>query len=267
MPELNTGRQKGRAGPGDPGHQGLGDLALLESSNDPVLVLAAQLAQACDHLYGRIHFIAHYVVQHGGAGIAISSDGHTLVNAVGVAGDYIEGLIEHASRLGDESHTSRPVELGGDDILNGSRSIADAKSPRSHAAHCGRSYDYLAFGAGCSPEDAGLPFRNALGYNRHNANALLGQRLHAGIKGRAVAGEVDHHIRFRIGLGRQRYCPEHGQDDLLASPEGLVNAGPAGIDDGGYAGAVPVADIIEVQHALDGIGLKAVDESLGASVE
>ena len=82
-----------------------------------------------------------------------------------------------------------------------------------------------------------------------------------------MAGEVDHHIRFGIGLGRQRYGPEHGQDDLLASPEGLVNAGPAGIDDGGYAGAVPVADIIEVQHALDGIGLKAVDESLGASVE
>ena len=267
MPELNAGWQKRRAGSGNPGNQGLGDLALLQSSDDPVLILAAQLAQAGDHLYGRILFITHYMVEHGGARIAVSSDGHSLVNAVGVAGDNIEGLIEHASGLGDKSHATWPIELGGDDILYGSRGIADAKSPRSHAAYCGRADDYLALGPGCSAQDAGLPLRNALGNDRHHANALLGQRLHAGIKCRAVAGEVDHHIRLGIGLGRQRYGPEHGQDDLLASPEGLVNAGPAGIDDGGYAGAVPVADIIEVQHALDGIGLKAVDESLGASVE
>jgi Lon protease-like protein len=46
-----------------------------------------------------------------------------------------------------------------------------------------------------------------------------------------------------------------------------VNTGSTGIDDGRYAGVGAIADVIEVQHALDGIGLIAVDEGFRVPIK
>ncbi len=66
-------------------------------------------------------FIAEYMVEHCRARIAISAYGHALVNAIGVSGYDVKGLVEHASRFGDEAHASWSVKLRGDDVLDGSR--------------------------------------------------------------------------------------------------------------------------------------------------
>ena len=260
MAELNAGRQDRRAGPCHPCYQRLFDLSLFQSLNDPVLVFAAQFAKTGDHLDGRVLFVTQDVVEQCRSWIAITSDGHSFVNAVRISGDDVEGLVEHASRFGDETHTSRPVELGGDDILDGPCSIADTEGPCRHAAHCGWTDDDLMELSGCGTHDARLPLRHALGNDGHGSNCLLLQCLHGGLEGGTVTGKVHHYIGFRIGLGRQGDCLVHGQNDLFSSPECLMNAGSAGIDDSRDAGRFTFADVVEVQHALDGIGLIAVDE-------
>ncbi|VVB65257.1 Uncharacterised protein [uncultured archaeon] len=82
-----------------------------------------------------------------------------------------------------------------------------------------------------------------------------------------MRGEVHHHVCLRVCFGSLGYGLEHREDDLLGSPEGLVNARAVGVDDGRNAWAISLADVVEVQHPLDSIGLVAVNEGLGAPIE
>lgn len=63
------------------------------------------------HRYRGVILVAQEVVNKPGARVAVSSNCHTLVHAIGVTSNNIVELVRHTTTLRHISHTSRPVEL------------------------------------------------------------------------------------------------------------------------------------------------------------
>ncbi len=68
-------------------------------------------------------------------------------------------------------------------------------------------------------------------------------------------------LSIPIYSGYLLYC-DLADDDLFCPPKGLVNACAAWIYDCSDAWDISLADIIEVEHSLDSIGLVAEDKGL-----
>ena len=90
----------------------------LDSLDDAVLLNTTDLTEQDKHLAVGVRLVAEQVVDEGRAGVAVTTDGNTLVRAVGDEREDVIQLVGHASGLGDVADRSRAVELGSDDVIH-----------------------------------------------------------------------------------------------------------------------------------------------------
>ena len=109
-------------------------------------------------------------------------------------------------------------------------------------------------------EDARAPLGNALGYHAHGADVRVVQRFHAGVEGAPEGGEVDHHVGLGVLERGRGQGPVDGQQDLALAEKHLVHPVAARVHYGRHRRDFAPAGVVEVQHALDGVGLVAVND-------
>mmetsp|Transcript_71915 Transcript_71915/g.155306 ORF Transcript_71915/g.155306 Transcript_71915/m.155306 type:complete len:858 (-) Transcript_71915:25-2598(-) len=269
--ELHLRREAGGAGADAPGDDGLRDAAALHGVHELVLVDAADLAEEEEHLGLGVVLVAEEVVQEAAARVAVTADGDALVDAVGAAGDHVVQLVGHAARLGDVRHGAGAVQARHDDVVQHAASVADAEAAGLDAADGGRADEANLLVLGRLDDGLGLLLRHALSDDRHG----LDVGIHHGIEGRLVdraeGGEVDEDGGLRVlraGLLR-RGVDRH--ENLLSAPVELhVVVAREGEDHGLHRGLLALAHVVEVEHALHGAVLHAVDDGrrlLGRSDE
>lgn len=92
---------------------------------------------------------------------------------------------------------------------------------------------------------------------------LESARVHA-----TGAGEVDDDVDVTVLLHGLLDCGVHGEERLACAPVELLDVMTAeGVNHGGDGGRGAPARVVEVEHALDGAGLQAVDERARGRVE
>jgi hypothetical protein len=65
------------------------------------------------------------VVDEGGTGVPVTTNGNTLEHTVGGVGNDVVQLVGHTSGLGDVGDGTRAVQLGGDDVVHHTTSVAN----------------------------------------------------------------------------------------------------------------------------------------------
>ena len=93
------------------------------------------LAQKHNHLAVRVGLVAQDVVDERGAGVAVATNGHALVHAVGVARDNVVELVGHAARLGHVRNAAGAVQLGVDDVVHHAARVAHLEAAGLDASH------------------------------------------------------------------------------------------------------------------------------------
>lgn len=74
-------------------------------------------------------FLPHIHAQQGrGIYLPVPANGHTFKNAIGGAGNDVVKFIGHATRAGHVSHAARPIELGGQDVVQHASGISDLET-------------------------------------------------------------------------------------------------------------------------------------------
>jgi hypothetical protein len=68
------------------------------------------------------------VVNEGGAGITVTTNGNTLVDTIGVVGNDVVQLVGHTSGLGDITDGTLAVELRGDDVVHHTSGVTDLEA-------------------------------------------------------------------------------------------------------------------------------------------
>ena len=130
--------------------------------------------------------------------IAIPSNGHALVNPIRMNINNIIQFIAHTPRPRHIRHTSRPVQLGPDDIIHHTARISDPETAGFDPAH-GRGPDHDdALVLGLLVQGAGHVLGDALGDDGDGPELLEGHGLHGDVIGRPEGGEVDQDVDFRV---------------------------------------------------------------------
>lgn len=139
--ELNLSLEHAGASTNGPSDNGLGDDALLDGLNDLVLFNTTNLTEEDKDLALGVGLVSKHVVDEGGTGISVTTNGNTLVNTVGVLGDDVVELVGHATRLGDVTNRTLAVELGGDNVVHHATSVTDLEATRLDTTDSGGAND------------------------------------------------------------------------------------------------------------------------------
>ncbi|OQA07357.1 MAG: hypothetical protein BWY66_01422 [bacterium ADurb.Bin374] len=265
--ELYTFRHIFDRGAGDPHDERFLDLARTKGFDDAPLLLAADLAETDEHLDRRVGFEAHQVFEQVRTGERIAADGDAFEQAVAVTRDDVVGLVRHAARLADEADRTRPVQLGRADVLDRAAGVADLEGAGRNAADRGRPDDDLAALDGDGAHVAREPLGNPLGDDADSADLLDVERLHRRVVGGAERGEVDHHVDVGVFSDGRGDVWIYRHEYFLLAVEALGRAAAARIDDAGHGGFFPFTAVVEIEHALDRVGLHAEDDRTGVPVE
>src|SRR6266576_3729624 len=118
MAELNLCREHLRAGSNSPSDNRLLDLALLDCIDNTVFLDATDLAKEDEQLALRILLVSEQVIDERGSRVAITTDGNTLVSAIGIQREDIVQLIRHATRLRNITNGAWAVELGCNNVIH-----------------------------------------------------------------------------------------------------------------------------------------------------
>jgi hypothetical protein len=79
------------------------------------------------------------------------------------------------------------------------------------------------------------------------------------LESKALRGEVYHHVGLGVLVYRGGEVPVDRQQHLALAEEDLVYALAARVDYGRHRRYLAAAGVVEVQHALDGVNVVAVD--------
>lgn len=286
--ELDLRLEHARAGANGPRDDRLGNGAILDGLNDTVLLHAANLTEKQEDLALGLGLVSQQMVDEGRSRVSVATDGNTLVDTVCVLRDDVVQLIGHTTGLGDVANGAVAVELGGDDVVHHTAGVANLEGARLDAANSGRpdDGDTLLLGSHqdfpCSlllvskfeiSNQTTYSLRNPLGNDGNGFDLRALHQLHGGTVDGAGRREVDDGVdirMFRHGFG----------DVLIDGKEGLVGApvpvtvsvwhctaggrrsahltdelAAKGVDDTSNGGGGPLADEVEVEHALDSSGL------------
>ncbi len=97
---------------------GLRMMPFLTASMTRVLFDSTHLTEEDEHLAVGVLLVTEEMVDEGRSGVAVTTDGDTLVRAVGDERENVVQFVGHASGLGDVSDRSWAVELGSDDVVH-----------------------------------------------------------------------------------------------------------------------------------------------------
>mmetsp|Transcript_29805 Transcript_29805/g.72664 ORF Transcript_29805/g.72664 Transcript_29805/m.72664 type:complete len:313 (+) Transcript_29805:867-1805(+) len=157
---VTEGTSTGSAAQGD---QRLRDTAVLESLADFVFLYASNLSEQNQHLDLRVLLVPQEMVHERCPWKSVPADGDPFVDAVGVLGNDIVQLVGEASGPRHVSYAPRPVELRGDDVIQGTAGISNAEASGLDTANCGRSDDRDAFLPGGPGQHLCAALRDAFG--------------------------------------------------------------------------------------------------------
>lgn len=139
--ELNLGLEHAGDGTNGPGNNGLGDGAVLDGLDDAVLLDTTDLTEQDENLAVGVGLVPQQVVNEGGTGIPVTTNGNTLVDTVGGLGNDVVELVGHTTRLGDVGNGARAVELGGDNVVHHTTSVANLERTGLDTTDGGRADD------------------------------------------------------------------------------------------------------------------------------
>lgn len=139
--ELNLGLEHAGNGTDGPGDNWLGNAAVLDSLNDAVLLDTTDLTEKKENLDVGVLLVAEHVVNEGGTGVTVTTDGDTLRDTVGHLLDDVVELVGHASRLGDVTNGAGAVELGGNNVVHHTTSVTDLEHTGLDTTDGGRADD------------------------------------------------------------------------------------------------------------------------------
>ena len=137
MTELDLGLEQAGASSNSPGNDGLRDGAVLDGFNHTVLLNTTDLTEQHQDLALGLGLVAEQVIDEGGTGVTITTNGNTLEHTVGVLGDNVVQFIGHTTGLGDVADRTLAVQLGGDNVVHHTTSVADFERTRLDTANSG----------------------------------------------------------------------------------------------------------------------------------
>lgn len=123
--ELDLGLEHAGAGSDSPGNDGLGDGAVLDGLDHTVLLNTTDLTEQHKDLALGLGLVAEQVIDEGGTGVTITTNGNTLEHTVGVLGDNVVQFVGHTTGLGDVADGTLAVQLGGDNVVHHTTSVTD----------------------------------------------------------------------------------------------------------------------------------------------
>ena len=259
--ELNLGLEHAGAGTNGPGDHGLGDGAVLDGLDHTVLLNTTDLTEEDEDLAIRLGLVTEQVVNEGGAGVTVTTNGNTLVDTVGVLRDNVVKLVGHTTGLGDVADGTLAVQLGGDDVVHHTTGVTDLVRTGLDTTDGGGADDRNALLLGSDHDLTGTALGDTLGDDGDGADLGAVHQLHGGGVDGTGGGEVDDSVNVGV-LG-------HGLLDILVDgKEGLAGApvhladelATEGVDDTGHRGGGTLANEVKVEHALHGSGLHATAE-------
>lgn len=289
--ELNLSLEHAGAGTNGPGNDGLGNDTILNGLDDLVLLNTTNLTEQDEDLAVGIGLVSEQVVDEGGSGVSVTTNGHTLVDTVGVVGDNVVELVGHTTRLGDVTNGTLAVQLGGNNVVHHATSVTNLEAARLDTTNSGGANDGdalllslvgdLTSALNCLL--AGYKYTEGTRRRRRGQTYALGDtlsndgngldlgelhQLHSGGVDTSGGGEVDDDVDVGVlgnGLGDLLV---DGQESLAGSPVHLGDElTTESVDDTGDGGGLALADEVEVEHTLNGAGLQTVDETSGLVVE
>jgi len=259
--ELNLSLEHAGAGTDGPGDDRLGDGAVLDSLDHTVLLNTADLTEEDQDLALRLGLVTEHVVNEGGTGVTVTTNGNTLVDTVGVLGDNVVQLVGHTTGLGDVADGTLAVQLGGDDVVHHTTSVTDFVSTGLDTTDGGGTDDGDALLLGSDHDLTGTALRDTLSNNGNGADLGAVHQLHRGAVHGAGRGKVDDGVDVGVlGHGLLNILVD-GQEGLAGAPVHLADELTAeGIDDTGHRGGGTLANEVKVEHALHSSGLHATAE-------
>lgn len=218
MAELDLGLEHASNGTNGPCDNWLGDLARLDRLNDAVFLNTTNLTEEDDDLAVRVGLVTENVVDEGGTGVPVATNGNTLEHTVGRVGDDVIELVGHAAGLGDVRDGTRAVELGGNNVVHHATRVADLERTGPDATDGGGADDGDALLLGNVEDLPGTSLRHALGDDGDALDLWEFHQLHGGLEDGAGRGEVDDGVDVRVLANGLFDVLVDGQQRLAGSP-------------------------------------------------
>ena len=160
--ELNLGLEHAGASTDGPSNDGLGNDALLDSLDHLVLLNTTDFTEQDKDLAGRVGLVAKEMVNEGGSGVTVTTNGNTLVHTIRRLGDNVVKLVGHATGLGDVANGALAVELGGNNVVHHTTGVTDLEAAGLDTTDGGRADDGDALLLGNVGNLAGTLFKDML---------------------------------------------------------------------------------------------------------
>ena len=196
--ELHFRLQHAGDGADGPGHDWLGDGAVLDSLDHAVFFYTTDLTQKQEDLAVGVGLVAEHVVDESRAGISVTANGHTLIHTVGSVGDDIVQLVRHAAGLGDVANGAVAVELGSHDVIHHATSVADLICTGLDATDCRRPNDCDALLLRYVEDLTCTSLWHALGDDGDGLDLRVLHELHGRLVDGSGRGEVDDGVNIAV---------------------------------------------------------------------
>lgn len=188
-----------------PGHDGLGDCAVLYSLNHAVLLNTTNLTEQHEDLALRVGLVAEHVVDKSGTGVSVTTNGHTFVDTVGGVGNDVVELVGHTSRLGDVTDGTLTVELGSDNVVHHTTSVTNLVRAGLDTTDSRRTNDCDALLLRDVENLTRTPLWYTLSNDSNGLDLRVFHELHGGLVDGSRGGKVDDCVNITV-LGDGLVC-------------------------------------------------------------
>lgn len=137
--ELYLSLEHAGAGTDGPGDERLSNGAVLHSFNDTVLLDTTNLTEQEEDLAIRIGLITQEVVDESGTGVAVTTNGDTLVDTICSLRDDVVQFVGHTTGLRNIADGTLAVELGGNNVVHHTTGVTNLESTRLNTTNGSRT--------------------------------------------------------------------------------------------------------------------------------
>ena len=244
------------------------DLPRLDGLNDTVLFNTTDFTKQDEHLALGVRLVAKEMVNKSRARVAITTDGNTLIGAVGDDRKDVVELVGHASRFGDVADRAGAVELRRNDVVHHPTRVTDPEAARLDTADGGRTDDKDTFLLGEMEDLPGMSFGHTLGDESKALDLREPEDIQCRGIDRARGRKVDYAVDLRMLFHSFLDRGIDGKESLFGAPVELLDVvATEGIDHRRDGGVLTTATVVEVEHALDSTRLETIHERASVGIK